>query len=221
MASDNSIEKHHLGRLSFTPNTVRLIRERSSVFDAAAKQYNSLSGVRKLEPDLKMTGPYRTVDKGLQDLKKSILSDLDKRQEHYNQLIQGAIEQDFKDRELDDELKSMKDYDIQELLDDEIQKQHLAGKGIELIPNSQIDQFLRDHGFEKDKSKVTDIDKQDKSGGEAVEKDSSTTRFTTEQNSRLEEFKAQYDVFEKGVEKDTVEKNKEIDRNHDAKDHDR
>ncbi|MEQ9298926.1 MAG: hypothetical protein RIF33_10200 [Cyclobacteriaceae bacterium] len=152
-------------------------------------------------------------------MKKSILSDLDKRKEHYNQLIQGAIEQDFKDRELDDELKSMKDYDIQELLDDEIQKQHDVGKGVELIPTSQIDQFLRDHGFEKGKSKGTN--RQEKSRGDTAERDSNSARFTAEQNSRLEEFKAQYDSFEKGFEKDAVEKKKEIDRNHDAKDHDR
>lgn len=130
----------------------QVLEERSQSFERGRNQYQSLNSVQTLEPSYKPQGgpPYKTQN--VENEKKEALLGIRDQQQHHNRELAQTVNNELSNPDFSEEKKALRDYDIQELLDEGINEHNKMGNE-PLYSNKEINQYLYQHGIDPSKSR--------------------------------------------------------------------
>ena len=151
--SYEDINRQHLRERLFGETEIRkLLSERSRYISPKIKEFKSLKNAERLEPHLKPHGgpKYRTNSIDTDKQRQSILRDVDDWKTTINNKIDQHVKEIYKDQGLDDEYEQIQTCGIQDLIDEETKIQS-AHHPVSDLTNKEIEDFLKDNGFERDK----------------------------------------------------------------------
>lgn len=134
-------------RIYNIPEVKRLISERSERITTRINEFNQLGSAQSLEPHLKVSGgTYKRSDGRIAVHRQDALKRIHDEQRLSNTKIESTISNELDKNEEYKELDSLKDYDIQELLDEQMQKSAAHSPHMDFT-NAEINEFLEQHSF--------------------------------------------------------------------------